>query len=321
MKIKNWSKFQHFKDRRPPWIKLHRETLEQRDINKISDRSFRILIGLWLLASEDKDMEGNLPSIEDIAFRLRMTDDEINKYIQELRPWVLVDDDDVLSERYHDDAPETEAEAYSEEKKESCLVQADQNDAPVEPEQNPSPEDTFLPDPEAALRLVGKADAGADEPDLLAIPKFLRRGEQRPPGVFPTLKQLGPGPSRKYPAEFERFWSTFPKRATDTKAQAYTAWLKGVKAVGVDVLQSAAEAYANFCAAKDHPSKLVQSWVNAEGWTADYGNSGSQGDGEQSPYVAALAQWHADCAAAEEARKPLPPRPVRDAQAQVGGGG
>ena len=23
MKIKNWSKFQHFKDRKPPWVKLY----------------------------------------------------------------------------------------------------------------------------------------------------------------------------------------------------------------------------------------------------------------------------------------------------------
>ncbi len=28
-RIKNWDKFQHFKNRRPPWIKLHREILDQ----------------------------------------------------------------------------------------------------------------------------------------------------------------------------------------------------------------------------------------------------------------------------------------------------
>jgi len=71
-KIRNYKRFQHFKDRRPPWIKLHREILEQRDISLISDRSFRVLINLWLLASEDVEKEGNLPPVEDMAFRLRM---------------------------------------------------------------------------------------------------------------------------------------------------------------------------------------------------------------------------------------------------------
>ena len=68
MKIKNWSKFQHFKDRRPPWVKLHRDILEQRDITMISDCAFRVLVGLWLLASEDEEMQGGLPDVDDISF-------------------------------------------------------------------------------------------------------------------------------------------------------------------------------------------------------------------------------------------------------------
>ena len=30
MKPKNWSHFQHYKDRCPPWIKLHKELLNDR---------------------------------------------------------------------------------------------------------------------------------------------------------------------------------------------------------------------------------------------------------------------------------------------------
>lgn len=116
MKIKNWRKFQHFKDRRPPWIKLHREMLEQRDISAISDCSFRVLIGLYLLASEDEKMEGNLPAVEDIAFRLRMNESKIRTAIQELTPWVERDDIDVISEQYQVGPPETEAYKEEEEK-------------------------------------------------------------------------------------------------------------------------------------------------------------------------------------------------------------
>ncbi len=115
MKIKNWKEFQHFKDRRPPWIKLHRDILERRDINMISDCSFRVLVCLWLLASEDKNMEGTLPPIADISFRLRISEDKITESFKELTHFIDVGDITTISPRYQSDEPETETEAYKEE--------------------------------------------------------------------------------------------------------------------------------------------------------------------------------------------------------------
>jgi hypothetical protein len=116
MKIRNWNQFQHFKDRCPPWIKLHRNILDQRDINLISDRSFRVLVGLWLLASEDRRMEGNLPPVEDIAFRLRMDKSVTIKALQELRNFLDQHDINAISTRYQLDDPETETETETEER-------------------------------------------------------------------------------------------------------------------------------------------------------------------------------------------------------------
>ena len=113
-RIRNWNEFQHFKDRMPPWIKLHKRILDQRDINVISDRSFRVLIGLWLLASEDKEMQGGLPEIADIAFRLRMPERDLLKAFQELTPFLERDDINAISTRYQVDEPETETETYTE---------------------------------------------------------------------------------------------------------------------------------------------------------------------------------------------------------------
>lgn len=115
IKIKNWDKFQHFKDRRPPWIKLHREILDQRDINLLSDRSFRVLVGLWLLASEDRDKQGGLPSIDDIAFRLRIDKDKIINSLKELDSYLIHDDIKEISEQYQSVPPEEETEAYKQE--------------------------------------------------------------------------------------------------------------------------------------------------------------------------------------------------------------
>jgi hypothetical protein len=117
MRVKNWQKFQHFKDRRPPWIKLYREILEQRDISLISDCSFRILVGCWLLASEDETQQGVLPSIEDIAFRLRIDKAKIIKALPELEPWLYQDDINPISPRYQLGPPETETETETDKEK------------------------------------------------------------------------------------------------------------------------------------------------------------------------------------------------------------
>lgn len=118
MKIKNWKDFQHFKDRCPPWIKLHRSILDQRDIATLSDSAFRVLVMLWLLASEDKKKQGNLPTVEDIAFRTRKPKEMISKNLQELCNFLISDDDTVMTERYRVGPPETETETEGETEKE-----------------------------------------------------------------------------------------------------------------------------------------------------------------------------------------------------------
>jgi hypothetical protein len=110
MKIKNWKKFQHFKDRKPPWIKLYRDILDDVDINMISDRCFRVIIMLWLIASEDPSREGNLPALRKLAFRLRMSEATLVEIIKGLTEFIEFDDIDLISTRYQHDTPETETE-------------------------------------------------------------------------------------------------------------------------------------------------------------------------------------------------------------------
>ena len=50
-KVKNYEKFQHYKDRAPPWIKLYNETLENYEFGSLADATKGQLIGIWLLAS------------------------------------------------------------------------------------------------------------------------------------------------------------------------------------------------------------------------------------------------------------------------------
>jgi hypothetical protein len=87
----------------------------------LSDRNFRVLFCLWLLASEDKTLQGVLPSVEDVAFRLRMSEKDVSKSIQELSPFMEQDDIGVISSCNQVGPPETETETetYKEETEKS----------------------------------------------------------------------------------------------------------------------------------------------------------------------------------------------------------
>jgi hypothetical protein len=49
---KNWSSFQHYKDRAPAWIKLHRGLLDDFEFSSLPVASRALAPLLWLLASE-----------------------------------------------------------------------------------------------------------------------------------------------------------------------------------------------------------------------------------------------------------------------------
>ena len=50
-RVVNLEKFQHYKDRAPPWIKLYASTLEDYDFGRLQDASKMHLCAIWLLAS------------------------------------------------------------------------------------------------------------------------------------------------------------------------------------------------------------------------------------------------------------------------------
>lgn len=110
-KIKDWAKFQHFKDRRPPWIKLYRDILDDPEWHELAPAAAKTMVMLWLIASEDS---GNLPDIKRIAFRLRLPISTIQAHISALSHWLICDDITTISGRYQDDAPERETEGEGE---------------------------------------------------------------------------------------------------------------------------------------------------------------------------------------------------------------
>jgi hypothetical protein len=131
IRIKNWKQFQHFKDRRPPWIKLYRDLLDNVDWHELPGDDAKALIELWLIASEDF---GALPDIRTIAFRMRKSIDEIKRILSRLTSWLDHDDIVSISDRHQDDAPETETETetYREETESRALALPDPIDTEFE---------------------------------------------------------------------------------------------------------------------------------------------------------------------------------------------
>ncbi len=108
MKIRNWSKYQHYHDRCPPWIKVHRSLLDDFEWHNLDPLSAKMLINLWLLAAEDID--GNLPAIETMAFRLRIEKSLLIKCLSSLTPWLEELDSNVLANMEQSGGTETETE-------------------------------------------------------------------------------------------------------------------------------------------------------------------------------------------------------------------
>jgi hypothetical protein len=113
---KNWAVFQHYKDRCPPWIKLHRDLLNDRVYMCLPLASKALAPLLWLLASETKDgrFDG---SLDELVFRLHISSKE---YEDGIKPLIdkgfFIIASGVLAESKQVAIPETEGERETETK-------------------------------------------------------------------------------------------------------------------------------------------------------------------------------------------------------------
>jgi hypothetical protein len=148
MKIKNWSKFQHFKDRRPTWIKLYRDIIDDKEWFRLSGEAAKFLTFLWILASEDETRQGCLPDIETISWRYRVDIKVISILLSEIQHFLIIpavyqDDIKVISNRYQVDIPEKRREE-TEEEKEKSREEVVASDKPKRPAQQKMTDDEWI---------------------------------------------------------------------------------------------------------------------------------------------------------------------------------
>lgn len=81
--VKGWSEFQHYKHRKPPWIRLYRKLLDDIEWHRLPVASRALAPMLWLLASETQNgvIDGDS---ESIAFRLRYASKDFEEALKPL---------------------------------------------------------------------------------------------------------------------------------------------------------------------------------------------------------------------------------------------
>jgi hypothetical protein len=92
---KNWSSFQHYKDRAPSWIKLHKSLLNDFAFARLPLASKALAPLLWVLASEYEN--GSIrASLDEIAFRIHVTRAELDAGLKPLiEAGFFITDDEV----------------------------------------------------------------------------------------------------------------------------------------------------------------------------------------------------------------------------------
>lgn len=116
LRVKNWHRFQHYKHRKPPWIRLYRELLDDVNWYRLPVASRALAPMLWLIASETP--EGKIDGDSDsLAFRLRLASTELEESLIPLVSggWIIESDPDsvLLAPRKQDATSESEIRVQS----------------------------------------------------------------------------------------------------------------------------------------------------------------------------------------------------------------
>jgi len=155
-RVKNWSKFQHYKNRNPPWIRLHVEILDdfkadgtENDFHALPDKDKLTLLLIWALASR---YNGVIPSIDPawLAVKLGIDNPSTDAIIKagflipvshasaDASADASTDASNTLATQHGDCVPETETETETETEGEGeCREPSTQT--PPEPDKAPKP--------------------------------------------------------------------------------------------------------------------------------------------------------------------------------------
>lgn len=113
--VRNWDRFQHYKNRNPPWIKLHRELLQDPRWFELEDFDVRLIVNVWMLAAGSEN-PGEIGTCEQVAFNVRADASNVLASLQRLESKGFVESaSNVLAPRLQHARPEGEERERREE--------------------------------------------------------------------------------------------------------------------------------------------------------------------------------------------------------------
>jgi len=109
MRIRNWSKFQHFKNKTSMvWFKVYgRDIINDPDWHELSSDQKATLFELWCLASEKN---GELPDLKKLCFRLHKDKEYVQDMLISLYTWFEGDPVNSICKEYTEYAREKRIE-------------------------------------------------------------------------------------------------------------------------------------------------------------------------------------------------------------------
>lgn len=110
----NWADFQHYSDRNPPWIKLHRELQDKPEWRRLSGAAAKLLIDVWILAAQPKKGGYVTLRLHDLAYRLRVPVPRLSSSLLELRDAELLALSDNMLAECQQVAPQRRGETETE---------------------------------------------------------------------------------------------------------------------------------------------------------------------------------------------------------------
>lgn len=138
-RITNWEEYQHYSDRRPPWIKLHNSILDDYSFACLQDDSKLLLILCFLLASKlDNEIPAD-PQWLQHQLGLGKTPDLQPLFEDGFITWCKQPDSTAQASRYQSACLETETEA--EVQRQSTYVGSAPRKTGADPVTPPCPED------------------------------------------------------------------------------------------------------------------------------------------------------------------------------------
>lgn len=245
--VVNWEKYQHYKDRTPPWIKLHAALLNNYDFACLQDASKAHLVLIWVLASQ---MGNRIPADPVWLGRRLGATSPIDLAELQRRGFIefSCDASKLLAPCLQSACVETERETEREGEKESS------------PSGRTSPSS-----PPGGL--FGVAPVVREEPEAPPL-----TDEDLRPHRLPKNPKLTPEQRREMQRRFDLWWEMYPRKVD--KVEAVKIWMR--LAPNADLFHQITEALVDQIEGEDWKRRMAEAgarllpypstWLRRQRW-------------------------------------------------------